>query len=206
MNKEAKAKIPAKSKSRERVQKKKKTDKEEKKEKKATPAARKRKNPAKGSLAKKEPPKRRRRLDDNKEEKKKGEEEESDVSDGSDSEEDELPELGKKAHAKIELKSVELPINEEIPLLDDDETIVNKDTSSLEMHRLVLAVEQNDVQTVKKLVSMSKEEELKKRKKCTHLIKKVDTGDVSEKAFGVKIRKVQMMRGGRQGDNALVED
>ena len=185
------------------MQKKKKTDKEEKKEKKATPAARKRKNPAKGSLAKKEPPKRRRRLDDNKEEKKKEEEEESD---GSDSEADELPELGKKAHAKIELKSVELPINEEIPLLDDDETIVNKDTSSLEMHRLVLAVEQNDVQTVKELVSMSKEEELKKRKKCTHLIKKVDTGDVSEKAFGVKIRKVQMMRGGRQGDNALVED
>ena len=38
------------------------------------------------------------------------------------------------------------------------------------------------------------------------LIKKFDTGQVDERAFGTKVRKVEMMRGGRQGNNAFMQD
>ena len=37
-------------------------------------------------------------------------------------------------------------------------------------------------------------------------IEKFETGEVSNMAFGVKVRKVQMMRGNRQGNNAFLED
>ena len=37
-------------------------------------------------------------------------------------------------------------------------------------------------------------------------IVKYDTGEVGKMAFGFKIRKVQMMRGNRQGNNAFIED
>jgi hypothetical protein len=37
-------------------------------------------------------------------------------------------------------------------------------------------------------------------------ITKYDTGEVGEMAFGFKARKVNMMRGNRQGNNAFLED
>jgi len=37
-------------------------------------------------------------------------------------------------------------------------------------------------------------------------ITKYDTGEVGEMAFGYKVRKVNMMRGNRQGNNAFLED
>ena len=37
-------------------------------------------------------------------------------------------------------------------------------------------------------------------------IVKYDTGEVGKMAFGFKIRKVQMMRGNRQGNNAFIEE
>ena len=42
-------------------------------------------------------------------------------------------------------------------------------------------------------------------KRSSQLVK-FETGEVSDITFGVKVRKVQMMRGGRQGNNAFVED
>jgi len=35
---------------------------------------------------------------------------------------------------------------------------------------------------------------------------KFDTGELGELAFGFKARKVNMMRGNRQGNNAFMED
>lgn len=38
------------------------------------------------------------------------------------------------------------------------------------------------------------------------LITKFDTGEVDERAFGTRVRKVEMMRGARQGNNAFMQD
>lgn len=38
------------------------------------------------------------------------------------------------------------------------------------------------------------------------LMSKFDTGQVSDRAFGTRVRKVEMMRGGRQGNNAFMQD
>ena len=38
-----------------------------------------------------------------------------------------------------------------------------------------------------------------------YLLSKVNTGNVSKKAYGVNIRPVQMTRGNRQGNNAFLE-
>lgn len=43
-------------------------------------------------------------------------------------------------------------------------------------------------------------------KKRETQIAKFETGEVGEMAFGVKVRKVNMMRGNRQGNNAFLED
>ena len=43
-------------------------------------------------------------------------------------------------------------------------------------------------------------------KKREAQIAKFDTGEVGKMAFGVKVKKVQMMRGNRQGNNAFLED
>jgi hypothetical protein len=37
-------------------------------------------------------------------------------------------------------------------------------------------------------------------------MRKFDTGQVSDRAFGTRVRKVEMMRGGRQGNNAFMQD
>ena len=37
-------------------------------------------------------------------------------------------------------------------------------------------------------------------------IAKFETGQVSEMAFGYKVKKVNMSRGNRQGNNAFLED
>lgn len=38
------------------------------------------------------------------------------------------------------------------------------------------------------------------------MIEKFETGEVGHMAFGFKVRKVNMMRGNRQGNNAFTED
>ena len=43
-------------------------------------------------------------------------------------------------------------------------------------------------------------------KKKEPQIAKFDTGEVGQMAFGCKVKKVQMMRGNRQGNNAFLED
>jgi len=43
-------------------------------------------------------------------------------------------------------------------------------------------------------------------KKKAAQIAKFDTGEVGKLAFGVKVRKVNIMRGNRQGNNAFLED
>ena len=43
-------------------------------------------------------------------------------------------------------------------------------------------------------------------KKRQTQIAKFETGEVGDMAFGVKVRKVNMMRGNRQGNNAFLED
>ena len=59
---------------------------------------------------------------------------------------------------------------------------------------------------VKLLFAENKPENEHRMKKKGAYLNKFETGEVGDMAFGVKVQKVQMMRGGRQGNNAFMED
>ena len=74
---------------------------------------------------------------------------------------------------------------------------------------LELCISNNSRKVLELLLKSSKEEEAKVRVVDTFgkkLLSKFDTGQVDERAFGTKVRKVEMMRGGRQGNNAFMQD
>lgn len=71
-----------------------------------------------------------------------------------------------------------------------------------------LAISHNSRGVLELLLEVCKEEEAQNRTNLGHkmLISKFDTGEVSNRAFGTKVRKVEMMRGARQGNNAFMQD
>ena len=72
---------------------------------------------------------------------------------------------------------------------------------------LEIAISRNSLSVLELLLDIWKEDETQVR--CQEqklLIAKFDTGQVSDRAFGTKVRKVEMMRGGRQGNNAFMQD
>ena len=72
---------------------------------------------------------------------------------------------------------------------------------------LEIAISRNSLSVLELLLDVCKEEETQIR--CQEqklLISKFDTGQVSDRAFGTRVRKVEMMRGGRQGNNAFMQD
>ena len=64
----------------------------------------------------------------------------------------------------------------------------------------------NRLEIIEVLLSQDKPENEYRMPKRAGQLAKFETGEVSDITFGVKVRKVQMMRGGRQGNNAFVED
>ncbi len=64
----------------------------------------------------------------------------------------------------------------------------------------------NRLEIIEVLLSQDKPENEYRMPKRNGQLTKFETGEVSDMTFGVKVRKVQMMRGGRQGNNAFVED
>ena len=71
-----------------------------------------------------------------------------------------------------------------------------------------LCISNNSRKVLSLILKVSKEEEAKIRAvtQTSKLISKFDTGQVDERAFRTKVRKVEMMRGGRQGNNAFLQD
>ncbi|CDW79015.1 nad(+) adp-ribosyltransferase-3 [Stylonychia lemnae] len=68
------------------------------------------------------------------------------------------------------------------------------------------AVQLNRLDILEILLDQSKPENEFRMKKKSSQIVKFETGEVGQMAFGYKVRKVQMMRGNRQGNNAFTED
>ena len=71
---------------------------------------------------------------------------------------------------------------------------------------LETAINLNRADIVETMLSQDKEESEYRGKKHATQIAKFDTGEMGEMAFGFKARKVNMMRGNRQGNNAFLED
>lgn len=72
---------------------------------------------------------------------------------------------------------------------------------------LELCISHNSRKVLELLLKTCKQEEAKTRESENKLlIKRFDTGQVDDRAFGTRVRKVEMMRGGRQGNNAFMQD
>jgi len=71
---------------------------------------------------------------------------------------------------------------------------------------LELAIRQKDVKAAEILLDAEHQRNIKFRSEPEIGMKQVDTGNVSKAAFGVEIRKVNLMRGGREGNNAFTHD
>lgn len=70
-----------------------------------------------------------------------------------------------------------------------------------------LAIKYESLNVLQLLIEQEDADEpLFRCKKEELFAKKFDTGEVNELAFGTKVRKVQMMRGNRQGNNAFMEE
>jgi hypothetical protein len=70
-----------------------------------------------------------------------------------------------------------------------------------------VAISHNSRKVLRLLLDVCKQNETEIR--CADkklLISKFDTGQVSDRAFGTKVRKVEMMRGNRQGNGAFMQD
>lgn len=68
------------------------------------------------------------------------------------------------------------------------------------------AIQFNRVEILEILLTQDKPESDYRMKKRESQIASFETGEVGQMAFGYKVRKVQMMRGNRQGNNAFTED
>lgn len=68
------------------------------------------------------------------------------------------------------------------------------------------AIKLNRVDILETLLSQDKDESDYRGLKHATQVAKFDTGEMGEMAFGFKARKVNMMRGNRQGNNAFLED
>ena len=79
------------------------------------------------------------------------------------------------------------------------------DTWSADIHlnAFYYAVITNNIQMIEEL--LSKVPHVEFAGKMNYLINYADTGNVSYQAFGTKVRKVQLGRGNRQGNNAFLE-
>jgi hypothetical protein len=71
---------------------------------------------------------------------------------------------------------------------------------------LETAIRLNRADILETMLSQDNNESEYRGKKHATQIAKFDTGEMGEMAFGFKARKVNMMRGNRQGNNAFLED
>jgi len=69
-----------------------------------------------------------------------------------------------------------------------------------------LAFKKQNDKAIKLFLECLKKKELEMTTEPRVSLKHVDTGHVSQYAFGVRVRKVQMARGGRELNNAFVHD
>ena len=73
-----------------------------------------------------------------------------------------------------------------------------------EITPLQLALESNNEYFIREIFKETTENKLKKGYIPEIGLKSISTGYVSKQAYGVRVRKVQMSRGGREGNNAFI--
>jgi ankyrin repeat protein/predicted DNA-binding WGR domain protein len=69
---------------------------------------------------------------------------------------------------------------------------------------LELAIETNNEYFIREILKETKNEKLKKAYNPQSGLKSIGTGFVSKQAYGVTVRRVNMSRGGREGNNAFI--
>jgi len=71
---------------------------------------------------------------------------------------------------------------------------------------LEVALKMDRLPMVEMMLAEEKPENEWRAQRNEEQIEKFNTGEIGQMAFGVKVRKVNMMRGNRQGNNAFIED